>query len=133
MVRLATQRVRGIIGTIGEPHDIRAAIFMSIEPAFWYSDSFVLQEHFNYVRPDARRSTFATDLLAYGRQCADELGIDFVCGVLSTERTEAKCRLYRRVMPKIGEYYQYRPEKKPRNDDLLHLSRTPAANRVAAE
>ena len=53
MIRLATQRTRGIVGVIGEPHDLKAAIFTVIEPV-WYSDEFILMEYFNYVRPDAR-------------------------------------------------------------------------------
>jgi hypothetical protein len=130
MVRLATQRTRGIIGVIGEPHDLKAAIFMVIEP-IWYSENFHLMEYFNYVRPDARRSTYATDLLAYGKRCADELGIDFTCGVVSTARTEAKCKLYRRVMPKVGEFFRYHPQPQPA--DLVHLSRAPPANQIAAE
>jgi GNAT superfamily N-acetyltransferase len=130
MIRLATQRTRGIVGVIGETHDIKAAIFATIEPV-WYSDEFILLEYFNYVRPDARRSNYATDLLAYGKRCAEELGIDFVCGVYSTIRTEAKCRLYRRVMPKMGEFYRWRPggEVTARTP----LSRAVPANQVAAE
>lgn len=130
MIRLATQRKRGIVGVIGEAHDLKAAIFTVIEPV-WYSDDFVLMEYFNYVRPDARRSTYATDLLAYGKQCAEELGIDFVCGVYSTLRTEAKCRLYRRVMPKMGEFYRYRPQHEV--TEQTQLSRAVPANHVAAE
>ena len=108
-IRLATQRQSGIIGVIGEPHDIKAALLMVIDPV-WYSDDFMLQEYFNYVRPDARRSTYAQDLLAYGRYCADALHIPLTCAVTSKPRTEAKCRLYRRMIPKIGEFFQYRPE-----------------------
>ena len=39
MVRLATQKTperRGIIGCIGERHDLKAAIFLLLEP-IWYS------------------------------------------------------------------------------------------------
>lgn len=126
MIRLATQRVRGIIGVIGEQHDLRAGIFMVIEPV-WYSDDFTLMEYFTYVRPDARKSRYATDLLAYGKQCADELGIDFVAGVFSTTRTEAKCKLYRRTLPKVGEFFRYHPGT---TDPLARLR---PANRIAAE
>jgi hypothetical protein len=126
MIRLATQRTRGIIGVIGEPHDLKAAIFMVIEPV-WYSDSFVLMEYFTYVRPDARRSNYAIDLLAYGKRCADELHIDFVAGVFSTKRTEAKCKLYRRAMPKVGEFFRYHP------DPQIHLAQAVPANHVPAE
>lgn len=130
MIRLATQRTRGIIGVIGEPYDLKAAIFMVIEP-IWYSDSFHLLEYFNYVRPDARRSRYAQDLLAYGKRCADDLGIDFTCGVFSNIRTEAKCRLYRRVMPKMGEFFCHRPRKQTM--ELVRLSQAPPANQIAAE
>ena len=130
MIRLATQRVRGIIGVIGEAHDLKAAIFMVIEPV-WYSDNFVLMEYFTYVRPDARRSTYAIDLLAYGKRCADELDIDFIAGVFSTKRTEAKCKLYRRVMPKVGEFFRYHPGEETRS--LAHLSQAHPANHIAAE
>jgi hypothetical protein len=125
MVRLATQRTRGIIGVIGEPHDLKAAMFMVIEP-IWYSASFHLLEYFNYVRPDARRSWYAQDLLIYGKRCADDLGIDFSCGVVTNVRTEAKCRLYRRTLPKMGEFFSYRPAAEA-------LRQTPPANQVAAE
>jgi hypothetical protein len=120
MVRLATQRTRGIIGVIGEPHDLRAAIFMVIEPV-WYSDAFVLMEYFTYVRPDARKSQYAQDLL----------GIDYIAGVFSTVRTEAKCRLYRRSLAKVGEFFRYHPDTQVTS--LVHLSRAPPANHLAAE
>jgi hypothetical protein len=130
MVRLATQRTRGIIGVIGEPYDLKAAIFMVIEP-IWYSDDWHLLEYFNYVRPDARKSRYAQDLIAYGKKCADEIGVDFMCGVFSNRRTEAKCRLYQRMLPKMGEFYNYRPEKQTM--ELVRLQQTPPANTVAAE
>jgi hypothetical protein len=130
MIRLATQRTRGIIGVIGEPHDLKAAIFMVIEP-IWYSDDWQLLEYFNYVRPDARKSHYAQDLLAYGKRCADEIGLDFTCGVFSNIRTEAKCRLYGRMLPKIGEFFTYRPAKQTM--DLVRLQQAPPANSVAAE
>jgi hypothetical protein len=130
MIRLATQRMRGIIGVIGEPHDLKGAIFMVIEPV-WYSDAFSLMEYFTYVRPDARRSTYALDLLAYGKRCATELNIDFVAGVFSTKRTEAKCKLYRRVMPKVGEFFRFHPGEE--EGSMAHLSQARPANHLAAE
>ena len=108
MIRLATARQRGIIGVIGERHDLKAAIFLVLEP-IWYSDDWQLLEFFNYVREDARRSNFAKELIGYARTCADSLGVDLTVGVFSNIRTEAKCRLYRRVLPKFGEFFCYSP------------------------
>ena len=128
MIRLATRRERGIIGVIGEPHDHKAAIFLLIDP-IWYSDEWHLLEFFNYVRPDARRSTYAQDLIRYSKQCADSLNLDLTVGVFSSIRTEAKCRLYRRLVPKMGEFFCYRPE----SVRLAHELQQEPANAVAAE
>jgi GNAT superfamily N-acetyltransferase len=134
MIRLATSRERGIIGCIGERHDLKAAIFLMLEP-IWYSDDWQLLEFFNYVRPDARRSNFAKHLLDYGKQCADRLGVDFTCGVFSNIRTEAKCRLYRRMLTKMGEFYCYSPAPRiaAMQEAFRELSAIPAANDMAAE
>ena len=31
-------------------------------------------------------------------------------GILSNERTEAKCRLYRQLLPKVGEFFFLAPK-----------------------
>jgi GNAT superfamily N-acetyltransferase len=134
MVRLATARERGIIGVIGERHDLKAAVFMILDQ-IWYSSDWQLLELFNYVRPDARKSTYAKDLLTYAKGCADKLGIDLTVGVFSNIRTEAKCRLYRRMIPKMGEFYCYSPAPRiaAMKEAFDELTATPAANEVAAE
>lgn len=132
MIRLALRRdgeARGIVGVIGEPHDLHAAIFLLIDP-IWYSEDWHLLEFFNYVRPDHRRSTYAHDLINYAKQCADSLGLDLTLGVFSNIRTEAKCRLYRRMLPKMGEFFCYRPEGVLETHRLLEQE---AANTIAAE
>lgn len=111
MVRLATQKTperRGIIGCIGERHDLKAAIFLLLEP-IWYSDDWQLLEFFNYVREDARRSNYAKQLIKYAKGCADNIGVDLTIGVFSNVRTAEKCRLYSRLVPKMGEFFCYSP------------------------
>jgi GNAT superfamily N-acetyltransferase len=133
MIRLATHQGperRGILGVIGPRHAIKAGIFLMIEP-IWYSQSWQLLEFFNYVRPEHRRMGFAADLIAYAKQCADQINIDLTVGVFSNIRTEAKCRLYRRWLPKMGEFYCYAPPtRKPFIDRIAEVA---AANKVAAE
>lgn len=134
MIRLATNRTRGIIGVIGERHDVRAACFLVLDQ-IWYSSDWQLLELFNYVRPDARRSNYAKDLIRYAKNAADTLGIDLTVGVFSNIQTEAKCRLYRRLLPKMGEFYCYSPEPRIRamKQAFEELTAMPAANEVAAE
>ena len=36
--------------------------------------------------------------------------IPLMTGIISNIRTEAKCRLYRRMMPKIGEFFYFGPK-----------------------
>ena len=117
MVRLAVQpgpQRRGIIGVIGERHDLKGGVFLLMEK-LWYSKDWQINEYFNFVRPDARKGThYAQDLIAYAQQCSDQIGLDLFLGVFSTIRTEAKCRLYRRYMPKVGEFYLHvPPNRKP--------------------
>jgi GNAT superfamily N-acetyltransferase len=134
MIRLATTRERGIIGVVGDRYDLKAAIFLLLEP-IWYSSDWQLLEFFNYVRPDARRSNIAKELIAYARSCADRLGVDFTCGVFSNIRTEAKCRLYRRMLPKMGEFFCYSPAPRiaAMEQAFRELSAQPAANNMPAE
>lgn len=133
LVRLATHQGperRGILGVIGERHALKGAIFLLIEPV-WYSDDWVLQEFFNYVRPECRRDGYAQDLVAYAKSCADQINIDLMIGVFNNVRTEAKCRLYRRWLPKVGEFYYHIPPNRP---SLMERLRPMApANKVAAE
>jgi GNAT superfamily N-acetyltransferase len=131
MVHLATRRERGIIGVIGDRHDLKAAIFLLIDP-IWYSDEWQLMEFFNYVRPDARKTRYAADLINFAKKCADDLGLDLTVGVFSNIRTEAKIRLYSRLVPKMGAFFCYSPPSRPSFEQRL-LDVMEPANAVAAE
>lgn len=131
MIHLATRRERGIIGVIGDRHDLKAAIFLLIEP-IWYSEDWQLLEFFNYVRPDARKSTYASDLIRYAKKCSDDLGLDLTIGVFSNIRTDAKIRLYSRLVPKMGAFFCYSPPSRPSFKQRL-LDVLEPANAVAAE
>jgi GNAT superfamily N-acetyltransferase len=133
MVRLAIRpgsERRGLLGIIGDRHDLKAGIFMLIDP-IWYSDDWQLLEFFNFVRPEYRRLGFAQDLIAYAKRCSDQIGLDLTVGVFSNIRTEAKIRLYRRWLPPMGAFFCYAPpNRKPFVDRIADPQ---PANRVAAE
>lgn len=133
MIRLAIRpgpERRGILGVIGGRHDLKAGVFLLIDP-IWYSDDYQLLEFFNYVKPEYRRMAFAQDLIAYAKQCSDQIGLDLTVGVFSTIRTEAKCRLYRRWLTKVGEFYLHTPPSRP--TIAQRLAEMTPANSVAAE
>jgi hypothetical protein len=98
-----------IIGAIGPVGKIEGAILLLID-TFWYTDDWSLHEIFNFVRPQYRKSTFAKDLINFGKRCSDELAIPLAIGVVSNNRTRAKLALYERQLgPPVGGYFLYRP------------------------
>lgn len=87
----------GIIGVVGEPGSIEAIICLTLG-SLWYTDAWSLDEHFNYVLPNHRRSDNAKELIIFAKACAQNLNLPLMIGILSNERTEAKVRLYKRQL-----------------------------------
>lgn len=95
-----------LIGVIGEPGHIEGAIYLFIGE-FWYSHEKHLEEFFNYVRPEHRRSKHAQKLIEFAKNLSDAT-LPLVIGVLSNERTEAKVRLYERQLGKsCGAFFVF--------------------------
>lgn len=108
----AVQRQGSLIGVIGERGGpLKGYIYLIISD-IWYSSSLQLLELSNFVHPDHRRSTFAKSLISFAKKSAEELGIDLTIGVISNHRTASKCRLYQRQVPKVGEYFVHKVEKR---------------------
>jgi hypothetical protein len=104
-------RLNAMMGVIGPPTNLKAMIYLQVQPIF-YSDEFQLGEVFNYVRPDFRRSDYAKRMICFAKKCADETGLDLMIGVISDERLAAKKRLYQRLLPEGGVFFNYRPKSK---------------------
>lgn len=103
----AFQKKGGIIGVIGAPGDIKAMIYLLITN-FWYTRTHHLEECFNFVRPDVRKSTYAQDLIGFAKSSADTLHLPLVIGVLANNRMEGKVRLYRRQLGHpAGAFFVY--------------------------
>jgi|HubBroStandDraft_2_1064218.scaffolds.fasta_scaffold572515_2 hypothetical protein len=101
---------KSIIGVIGPSNDIKAMIYLVIDPVS-YSDDSQLLELWNYVRPDYRKSDFAKRMILFAKKCSDETGLDLTIGIISDKRLEAKKRLYHRLLPEGGAFFIYRPNK----------------------
>ncbi|MEJ0093321.1 MAG: GNAT family N-acetyltransferase [Methylocella sp.] len=104
-------RQNAIIGVIGPSNDIRAVIYLEICPVY-YSDEMQLLELFNFVRPDYRKSDYAKRMIQFAKHAADQTGLDLLIGVISDTRLEAKKRLYERLLPVGGVFFNYRASKK---------------------
>ncbi len=100
---------RGAIGVIGPVDALEALAFVAIGDV-WYSHDKHLADCFVYVDPEHRRSSHAKALINWMKQQAAAASLPLMSGVVSTERTEAKCALYRRLLKeKVGEYFLWRP------------------------
>ena len=109
MVDKAFNRGGAIIGLVGGDNRIEGAILLNVGQ-FWYTDDWCVEEIFNYVHPEFRKSTHARDMIDFGKRCSDELAIPLVIGVVSNERTRAKMELYRRRLGEpVGGYFIHRP------------------------
>jgi hypothetical protein len=101
--------IRGVIGVIGPVGALEALVFVIIG-SFWYSDAKNLEELLVYVDIRYRRSEHAKTLLGWMKEQVNKTGIPLVTGIMSTTRTEAKVRLYERMLPKIGAFFYFAPK-----------------------
>lgn len=100
----------GIIGVIGDTDALEGVIYLSIS-RFWYSHTPHLEELFNFVHPDHRKSGHAKALIEFAKGCATD-SVRLVIGVVSNKRTEAKVRFYERRLGKpAGAYFVYPPRE----------------------
>lgn len=99
---------RGVVGVIGKKGGLEGLCLLMIG-SFWYSSTLHLEEFMVFVHPGHRKSDHAKALINWMKQQVDETGLPLMTGVFSLKRTEAKCRLYQRMLPKLGEFYFYKP------------------------
>jgi hypothetical protein len=129
MFERAFNKSGGIIGVIGETGDIKACIYLLIS-TFWYTSAYHLEEIFNFVRPDQRKSNYARYLIAFAQDCSDKCKLPLVIGVMTNNRMEGKVRLYRRTLGyPAGAFFVYGAnwtEAEAGNEDFW---KTPFPNR----
>ena len=100
---------RGVIGVIGPTKALEALVFVTIGE-YWYSDDKHIEEFLVYVDPEYRKSDHADALIQWMKDQSEGTGLPLMTGIVSNHRTEAKCRLYRRALPKMGEFFYYAPK-----------------------
>lgn len=99
---------QAVIGIAGEPGKLEGSVYLYVSSTF-VSDAPFLMELWNYVFPAYRKSDNAKALIAFSKAVANIMRMPLVMGVMSHERTEAKCRLYSRALgrPALGSFFLY--------------------------
>jgi hypothetical protein len=109
MIREGDTGTRGVIGVIGPVGALEGLAFLTIG-SYWYTEEHNIEEFIVFVDPNHRASEHAKALINWMKAQPDIVGIPLVTGVLSNTRTEAKCRLYGRLLPKAGEFFLVKPK-----------------------
>lgn len=96
-----------IVGVIGASGRIEASTCLGIGD-FYYTGDWHLEEFWNFVDADYRRSKNADALIEFGKSCADKMKIPFFTGIITAKQMAGKVRLYRRRLGHpIGAYFLY--------------------------
>lgn len=113
-IHQGTRNKGGFVPVIDGPDGIAAAAI--VQPTeWWFSRDHFLQEIALYVRPSARNTRAAADLIDYQRWLAQEMSdkagyrIFAFAGVTATKHASGKCRLYRRHMSQVGAWFIWPP------------------------
>lgn len=114
-IRSATRGEGGVIGIIdGANGDIAGVIGLNMG-TFWYSDDWHLEEYFNFIKQEYRRSEYAKNLIDFSKWFSEQMKMILNIGIISTVRTEAKVRLYERKLQCVGAFFMHN----------LHLAKGP--------
>lgn len=116
----ALNRTNGIVGVMGAHHKLEAIMYLTL-CSCWYTREVHLEEMFSYVAPNHRKSTHAKLMVEWAKEMADGLGVRLFIGIVSTVRTEAKVRLYRRQLGvPVGAYFIYGTNKQVAGNGTEH-------------
>lgn len=103
--------VRGVFGVIGPVGALEAVIMIAVS-GYWYTTERHLEEFLVFVDPNYRNSSVRHGqlLIDFAKDQARKTKLKLLTGIMTNSRTDAKCRLYRRKLQKIGEYFCFCPE-----------------------
>jgi hypothetical protein len=96
-----------VIGVIGDIGRLEGMIYL-LRAKFWYTDDCHLEEVYNYVHPDYRKSDNAKALIDFAKTCSEGINVPLMIGIVSNHKTEQKIRLYeRRLGKRSGAYWLF--------------------------
>src|SRR3989304_10419032 len=107
----AINRHQSMIGLVGPVGGIQGIVMLRFAN-FWCSKDVFLDELFLYVHPEYRKTAVAKTLINFAKETADKLKLPLMIGVMSSERTQTKLRLYRKHLgDPVGGYFYVHPPK----------------------
>ena len=127
----AWERKGGSLWVIGQPGNIRAMLYITIDMA-WYTRDTHLGEVFCWVHPQHRNSDYAKLLIQHAKECSDKTSaragfkVPLMMGVLTGNRMAAKVRLYRRFfgLP-VGAFFLHNADwvgkHEPTSEDFFRV------------
>lgn len=104
-IKRATDHQGGMIGVVEQDGKIVGTVGLFISQ-FWYTQTHHVEEYWNFVHPEYRRSNFAKDLINFAKWVNENMGLVLLMGIISTSRTKAKVELYARMLNQpVGAYF----------------------------
>lgn len=97
---------RGAIGVIGPIGALEGCCLLFIS-SYWYTHEHHLEEFLVFVDPRCRVSGHGRALINWMKEQTEVTGLPLITGIISTIRTEAKVRMYERMLPKVGAFFMY--------------------------
>lgn len=101
-----TNNIISMVGVIGPVGKVEAAGILIVSQ-MWFSRKWHLEELFNYVMPEFRKSRHAREMIKFMKKTAEQLNMPLIVGIISNKDTKRKCDMYDRMLPKAGNYYLY--------------------------
>jgi hypothetical protein len=94
-----------IVAVIGPTAAIEASMCLAMSN-FYYTTDVHLEEQWNFVDKDYRKSRNAEALIEFGKECAEKMGMAFFTGIITNKQMAGKVRLYRRLLGQpAGAYF----------------------------
>ena len=103
-IRTCTERRGGVLGVVDGTKGLEGYLIAELSQ-YWYTDEWHLGELSNFVHPEHRGTTHARDLINFAKWFTEQLNMPLVMGILSTQRLDAKIRLYQRQLTPVGAVF----------------------------
>lgn len=111
-IKAATRGKGGMIGIIEYDGRIAGSVGLFLSQ-FWYTESWHLEEFWNFVHPDFRamrdgdgaKVGIASSLVDFSKWANENLCVALSMGIMSHTRMEGKVRLYQRKLHMIGAFF----------------------------
>jgi hypothetical protein len=106
MIRGCSTRKGGFIALAENSEGKIEGYLIAVLSQYWYSSQWHMEELSNFVHPDARKGTHhARDLIEFAKWFAETMKVPLLMGIFSTQRLEAKIRLYQRQAKMAGAVF----------------------------